>query len=248
VVVRGKGLRELLLECEAKGAQVVVFVDSGDTSGEIVLADGEPYHATYAGKVGLAAFVALLDVGADTGAATLLRLSVPRTLSRYPRTLSLSLADLGVSAEERRFVSVFPSALVPAAESSSLSLEGIEPRDGAVRIPRRLMDASWAAWKKVGPGADALHAAYVFGARDETLHLGGERLGRALLRRVIGAVDVGRQGLLVSSVVDGMAASGGRARSNDYGCVIATREADANVSRSLAEHLMRELRLVLEAD
>lgn len=246
VVVRGKGLRELLLECEAKRAGVALIVDSGDTSGEIVLAEGEPYHAAYAGKIGLSAFVALLEVD-----VTLLRLAVPRTLSRYPRSLSLSLADLGVcrTDETRRFGSVFPPAEMPAEESSSLSLEGIEPRDGAVRISKRLMDAAWSAWTRLGPRAfrDAtLHSAYVFGARDETLHLGGERLGRALLRKVISAASEGRPGALACASVDGMAAAGGLSQKNEYGCVVATREADAHVARELAGSLMNELRSSLE--
>lgn len=246
VVVRGKGLRELLLECEAKAADVVVIVDSGDSSGEIVLSDGAPQHAAYEGKIGLAAFVALLDVD-----VTLLRLSVPRTLSRYPRTISLSLADLGVSRadEGRKFASVFPPAgvaSVPPAEPSSVTLDGLEPRDGMVRIALRLVDAAWKAWSVVAPRAEGtIHSGYVFGSPDETLHLGGERLGRALLRRVVVAVESGRAGTIVTGNVDGMAVAGGT--SSGFGCVVATREGDAKVAREVAGLLMAELRRTLEA-
>ena len=237
-VVPHNSLRRLLLDCEARRSSVVLLVDGAETSGEMVLLEGQPFHASFEGRIGSPAFLALLETK-----VVLLRMAMPRSLSRYTRSISLGLGELGVVVDEPV---AFPTApeprAVPAPMASALELEGTEPRDGAVIISRSLMRAAYAAWPVATPVPEGvLHAVYVFGEADETLHLAGEKLGRALLRKVVTAVRQAGVGGIVRASLDGMVAYGATSQEGGYGCLVATRESDDSVARDVATELWTAL-------
>jgi hypothetical protein len=234
-VVHHKSLRRLLLDCEARRSSVVLLVDGAETSGELVLLEGQPFHASFEGRIGSTAFVALVETN-----VVLLRMAMPRSLARYTRSISLGLGELGVVDEALAFPTIDEPAM-PAPLPSALELEGTEPRDGAVIISRSLMRASYAAWPVATPVPEGvLHAVYVFGEADETLHLAGEKLGRALLRNVVTAVrQAGAFGIARASL-HGMVVYGATSQEG-YGCLVATRENDDPVARNVATELWTAL-------
>jgi hypothetical protein len=235
-VVHHKSLRRLLLDCEARRSSVVLLVDGAETSGEMVLLEGQPFHASFEGRIGSAAFVALLETN-----VVLLRMAMPRSLARYKRSISLGLGELGVVDEALAFPTIDEPRAVPAPLPSALELEGTEPRDGAVIISRSLMRASYAAWPVATPVPEGvLHAVYVFGEADQTLHLAGEKLGRALLRDVVAAVRKAGVGGLARASLHGMVAYGATSQEG-YGCLVATRENDDSVARTVATELWTAL-------
>ena len=231
-VVQHKSLRKLLVDCHWRRSTVIVLVDGAERGGEIVLQQGRPLHAAFDRLVGPAALEALLALD-----VVLLRMAMPRTLSRYTRTLPNEALDgiLGVQN-------------VAPAPGSALELEGNEPRDGAVMISRPLMRAAYRAWPVPTPVPDGVrHAVYVFGEADETLHLAGEKLERPALRTLVDAVRQASHGGVVHATVDGMSMFGAASRSPGYGCLVALAESEALASHRIASELWGRLVIRMRA-
>jgi hypothetical protein len=217
------------VDCHGRRSTVIVLVDGAERGGEIVLHEGRAFHAAFDGRVGPAALQALLALD-----VVLLRMAMPRTLSRYTRTLSAEALD--------QVLELLGVRNVAPAPDSALELEGNEPRDGAVRISRPLMQAAHEAWPVPTPVPEGVrHAVYVFGEADETLHLAGERLERPALRALVGAIREAGRGEVVHATVDGMSMFGAASPSAGYGCIVTLRGSEALAAHRIASELWGRL-------
>ena len=225
-VVQHKSLRKLLEDCHGRRSTVILLVDGAERGGELVLQDGRPLHAAFDGRIGPVALQSLLALD-----VVLLRMAMPRTLSRYSRTLAPDALDgiLGVQP-------------VAPAPGSALELEGNEPRDGAVIISRPLMRAAYEAWPVPTAIPDGVrHAVYVFGESDETLHMAGEKLERPALRALVSAIRQAGIGGVVHATMDGMTMFGAASRSAGYGCLVAFPERESLTAHRIASELWGRL-------
>lgn len=228
-VVQHKSLRKLLEDCHGRRSTVILLVDGAERGGELVLQDGRPLHAAFDGRIGPAALQALLSLE-----VVLLRMAMPRTLSRYTRSLSPDALDGLLGLEQ--------APQVAPAPGSALELEGNEPRDGAVIISRPLMRAAYEAWPVPTAIPDGVrHAVYVFGESDESLHMAGEKLERPALRALVSAIRQAGLAGLVHATMDGMSMFGAASRSAGYGCLVAFPESESLTAHRIASELWGRL-------